>query len=233
MCRYSQRHLLLWGYFLLAVLACHVYIVDAADIDCDSCSSEECADDISIPCCKVCLAHIKCTPKEMVVKLPKTALRRNISLDMLSLADTKCGGVSQGEFYIFRSKMSECGTKSVFIRKTHILYRNELRQRNGKPIYSLTCLFKRNTNNVRKGIRVKTQKAMETRMYHTTVFGRRQHSNSIYLENNDRLFFEIKGPRYLERRKMQMAVKSCQLDITENSNVPGDYHRSEILIKNG
>ena len=201
------------------------------DIDCRTCSSEECTLNINIPCCKVCLAHIKCTPKEMVVMVPRTAM--NESIQSLSLADSSCKGVVKGKYIVFKTGTSECGTKSILLRRTHIMYRNEIRHENGKPLYSLTCLFKRNSRTVRKGVKVNTEMNKKTRMYHTTVFGRRKYHNSIYLDDNDYFFFEIKGPSYLRQRNMQMAVKSCRLDITENSNVPGNYQRSDILISNG
>ena len=221
---------------LLTTSLCHHLFVSSLpssspDVDCGKCSSEECTLDITIPCCKFCLAHIKCTTKEMVVKIPLAAINGS-NLQSLSLADISCRGVVQGKFIIFKTGMSECKTKSIFLRNTHIMYKNEIRNSNGKPIYSLTCLFKRDTS-VRKGVKVKTRKTKETRMYHTTVFGRRKYDNSIYLDDNDYFFFEIKGPVYLQQRNMQMAVKSCQLDITENSNIPGKYHRSDVLIKNG
>ncbi|XP_066920262.1 uncharacterized protein [Clytia hemisphaerica] len=201
------------------------------DIDCNQCSSEECSLDLTIPCCKLCLAHIKCTPTEMMVTIPRAAA--NFALEDLSLADGKCGGYISGENYIFNSGMSDCGTKSVFIRQSHILYKNEVRHKNGKPLYSLTCLFKRRLPPVRKGIRVRANENQAPRMYHTTVFGRRKNDNTIYLEDNEHFFFEIKGPSYLKRRNMEMAVKSCYLDITEGSNKPGANPRRDVLINNG
>lgn len=220
--------------FLLTSVCQHFVssLPSSDNIDCGKCSSEECTLDMNIPCCKVCLAHIKCTPKEMVVKVPIAAINGS-SLQSLSLADISCKGVIQDRFIIFKAGMSSCDTKSVFLRKTHIMYKNEIRNANGKPIYSLTCLFKRDLPSIRKGVKVKTRRNKETRMYHTTVFGRRKYDNSIYMDDDDHFFFEIKGPVYLRQRNMQMAVKSCQLDITENSNIPGKHHRSEVLIKNG
>jgi len=223
---------MLLGTTIVLVLSVISYVeLIPSDIDCSSCDAEECAEDKTIPCCKHCLAHIKCTPNEMLVTIPRAVAR--LALDDLSFAESSCGGTLDGQRYIFRTGMTQCGTKTVFIRNTHVMYKNEIRHRNGKPLYSLTCLFKRRVSPARRHVRVKTPNKEATRMYHTSVRGRRQYDSTVYADDKEHFFFEIKGPSYLESQSMQMAVRTCQFDITENSNIPGDNPRTDVLIRNG
>lgn len=215
----------------LAAIFSLIYYCSGVPVDyCRICDAERCVEE-EMECCKTCSAKIHCSSKEMTVAIPRIISR--IPLEDLSFADSSCVGAKNDTHYIFKTATTECGTKMIPIRRSHFVYKNEIRHKNGAPLYSLTCLFERKTKPARRHLVVKTGKHNKSKLYHTSLEGRRLNKKKVYLDDRDYLFFEVKSPTTLRARGLVMGVKKCQLDITEDSNEPGNNPKIDMLLDNG
>lgn len=217
-----------FGLIILSV--CCASLAIPTEYNCADCDPEQCVEE-KMECCSSCSAKIRCSSTQMTVAIPRSST--SVPLEELSFADISCGGTQNNTHFILKTSYKNCGTKMVPIRNSHYVYKNEIRRKSGQPLYSLTCLFDRKVKTARRDLHIRTGENKKSRLYHTSMHGRRLNNDKLYLEDEDYLFFEVKGPSTLRARNLIMGVKKCQLEITEDSNEPGLNPKIDVLINDG